>query len=194
MPLSAQELLPSQRSYALKELAYSHLHTTKVDVDQAQVAAKFEETQSLLEVVRSCENDAFLSMQLMFKMMVLPLTKQLTNLAGNLWCKSLQGKRAERIEFLLLHEFHRLKYVVPDKETFASREAKKEKKRDAERAAAEEEGVAYVEEEDLGERRTGTGATGRKKAAYAGGLVLEPKRGFYDRFVRLLAFNSPLNP
>ena len=48
---------------------------------------------------------------------------------------------------------------MPDKETFASREAKKEKKRDAERAAAEEEGVAYVEEEDLGERRTGTGAS-----------------------------------
>ena len=70
-----------------------------MDVDQAQVAAKFEETQSLLEVVRSCENDAFLSLQLMFKMMVLPLTKQLTNLAGNLWTKSLQGKRAERIEY-----------------------------------------------------------------------------------------------
>ena len=189
--LSAQELLPSQRSYALKELAYSHLNTTKVDIDHTQVASKFEETQSLLEVVRSCENDAFLSLQLMFKMMVLPLTKQLTNLAGNLWCKSLQGKRAERIEFLLLHEFHRLKYVCPDKETFASREAKATKKKDADRAAAEEEGIAYVEEEDdLGGRRTGTGATGRKKAAYAGGLVLEPKRGFYDRFVLLLDFNS----
>ena len=52
---------------------------------------------------------AFLSLQLMFNIMVLPLTKQLTNLAGNLWTKSLQGKRAERIEYLLLHEFHRLK-------------------------------------------------------------------------------------
>ena len=49
-------------------------------------------------------------------MMVLPLTKQLTNLAGNLWCKSLQGKRAERIEFLLLHEFHRSREPEPEPE------------------------------------------------------------------------------
>lgn len=38
---------------------------------------------------------------------VLPLTKQLTNLAGNLWSRSLRGARAERIEYLLLHEFHK---------------------------------------------------------------------------------------
>ena len=50
--------------------------------------------------------------QLMFKMMVLPLTKQLTNLAGNLWCRSLQGRRAERIEYLLLHEFHRCAMLI----------------------------------------------------------------------------------
>tara|TARA_B110001452_G_scaffold84451_1_gene69051 strand:+ start:98 stop:2755 length:2658 start_codon:yes stop_codon:yes gene_type:complete len=184
--LSAQELLGSQRSYALKELAASHLNTTKLDIDPASVAPRFEETASLLELVRSCENDAFLSMQLMFKMMVLPLTKQLTNLAGNLWCKSLQGKRAERIEYLLLHEFHRLKYVCPDKETFAMKQAKNEKKK----AAAEEAGEDFVDDDDGNDRRGGTGQTGRKKAAYAGGLVLEPKRGFYDHFVLLLDFNS----
>ena len=47
---------------------------------------------------------------------VLPLTRQLTNLAGNLWARSLRGARAERIEYLLLHTFHKEGYIVPDKE------------------------------------------------------------------------------
>ena len=124
--LSSRELLSSQRSYGLKELARTQLNVNKPEVDIAAVPAMFEESASLLQLVRCGENDAFVALQLMFKLQVLPLTRQLTSLAGNLWSKSLQGKRAERIEYLLLHEFHRLKYIVPDKETYAQRNAKKQ--------------------------------------------------------------------
>ncbi|KAL1526185.1 hypothetical protein AB1Y20_014913 [Prymnesium parvum] len=180
--LSARELLSSQRSYGLKELAMTQLNANKPEIDQAAVPLMFDDTVQLLQLVRCCENDAFLSLQLMFKLMVLPLTKQLTNLAGNLWTKSLQGKRAERIEYLLLHEFHRLKYVVPDKETYQQRMAKKNAK------ALDNDDEAGDEEEE--EQRRGIGQSGRKKPAYAGGLVLEPKKGFYDRYVFMLDFNS----
>jgi hypothetical protein len=42
----------------------------------------------------------------MFKLNILPLTKQLTQICGNVWSRSLSGARAERIEYLLMHHFY----------------------------------------------------------------------------------------
>ncbi|KAA0172738.1 hypothetical protein FNF27_05838 [Cafeteria roenbergensis] len=162
---AAQELV-RQTSYGLTALSKDLLEETRTGVDPVDVPRYYGTGQDTLWLARHTENDAWLALRLAGHLQVLPLTKQLTNLAGNLWSRSLQGARAERIEFLLLHEFHRLKYVVPDKF-------------DEQRKLMADGG---------GARRSG--GTGRKKAAYAGGLVLEPKVGLYDKFVLLLDFNS----
>ena len=72
-----------------------------------------------------------------------------------------------RNEFILLHEFHRLKYVCPDK-VFSSFKKK----------------TADDEDEDA------PPVKGRGKAKYAGGLVFEPKRGLWDTYILVMDFNS----
>ena len=64
----------------------------------------------------------------MFKLQILPLSKQLTCISGNLWSRTLKGNRAERNDYLLLHEFHRRKFIAPEKETFKQ---KRDSKSDA---------------------------------------------------------------
>jgi len=88
----------------------------------------------------------------------------------------LNGGRAERNEYILLHEFHRLKYICPDK-TWGKKTAPKIKE----------------ELEDNGEGGGGKGkAKGGKtrRDKYKGGLVFEPKRGLWDRYVLVMDFNS----
>lgn len=61
------------------------------------------------------EKDAWYTIELVMTLLVIPLTKTLTNIAGNLWYRSLQNQRAERNEYLLMHTFYKQKYILPDK-------------------------------------------------------------------------------
>jgi DNA polymerase alpha subunit A len=86
-----------------------------------------------------------------------------------------------------LHAFHARKFIVPDK--FArSKEFNSTKRKmnpDTE-AARPDEADPSIDDEG---HHVDQGKT-KKGPSYAGGLVLEPKKGLYDKYVLLLDFNS----
>ncbi|GFE53910.1 DNA polymerase superfamily protein [Babesia ovis] len=124
-----------------------------------------ESMKELMILVQANSKCALDALNLLIKLQALPLTKELTNIAGNLWSRSVQCARSERNDFLLLHEFHRAKYIIDH---------------NFERYHKHGMGTADNEKEE------GDG----KKKNYEGGLVLEPETGLYDNFVLLLDFNS----
>jgi len=90
----------------------------------------------------------------------------------------LNGGRAERNEYILLHEFHRLKYISPDK-TWGKKTTPRVKEE------LEDDGEAG----GGGKKGKGKGEK-TKRDKYKGGLVFEPKRGLWDRYVLVMDFNS----
>lgn len=83
----------------------------------------------------------------------MPLTKQLSVVSGSLWSKTLQGARAQRIEMLLLHEFHARKFILPDKlsqrdkASLAALKEAKRKNRSRKKSAVKSEAAAAEEDE-----------------------------------------------
>lgn len=85
--------------------------------------------------------------------------------------KTLNSGRAERNEYILLHEFHRLKYICPDK------------------GWGKKSAVALKNEAEEGNGGPTTMTKG-KKDKYKGGLVFDPKKGLWDKFILVMDFNS----
>ncbi|KAG9284047.1 hypothetical protein G9A89_022821 [Geosiphon pyriformis] len=133
--LNARDLIKS-KNYTLTELAQTQLNITRGDIEFSKVESYYQTPKELFDLIVHCQNDTRIASALMFKLQILPLTKQLTNLAGNLWqfsgegikfsvkifitytfrSKTLTGGRAERNEFILLHEFYNNRYICPDKQ------------------------------------------------------------------------------
>ncbi len=67
----------------------TYLKIERQDIDPEDTVTYFDGNLSsadhLLTFVRHCELDAHLQMAIAAKMQILPLTRQLTNLAGNAW-------------------------------------------------------------------------------------------------------------
>ena len=173
--LSAKELL-RETIYSLTNLAASQLKTQRQEVEPVDIPQYFLDAKTVVQLAQHTLFDAQLVQQLMFKLQILPLTKQLTCIAGNLWSHTMKGNRAERTEYLLLHEFHRLKFLPPEK-------MRRGKDRDIGR---NDTGTTTINNNN----NSGNSSSNGGKAKYSGGLVLEPKKGYYDSFILLLDFNS----
>ncbi|KII85843.1 hypothetical protein PLICRDRAFT_298164 [Plicaturopsis crispa FD-325 SS-3] len=166
----------SSTTWSMTEMCKTHLKSVREDIDPDETAAYMDGTVSspdrLLKFVRHCELDAHYQMAIAAKVQILPLTRQLTNLAGNSWNKTLNGGRAERNEYILLHEFHRLKYICPDK-TYGKKAA-----------------AVKVEAQDDDYPDGAKPTTKGKRDKYKGGLVFEPKKGLWDKIILVMDFNS----
>eukprot|EP00554_Chaetoceros_debilis_P005310 CAMPEP_0194075076 /NCGR_PEP_ID=MMETSP0149-20130528/2112_1 /TAXON_ID=122233 /ORGANISM="Chaetoceros debilis, Strain MM31A-1" /LENGTH=1588 /DNA_ID=CAMNT_0038755433 /DNA_START=89 /DNA_END=4855 /DNA_ORIENTATION=- len=113
--VSSKELL-RETTYSLTNLAKTQLKTSRIEIEPVDIPQWFNSSETIVQLAMHTLHDAQLVQGLMFKLQVLPLTKQLTSIAGNLWSRTMKGQRAERNEYLLLHEFHNLKYIVPEKQ------------------------------------------------------------------------------
>lgn len=179
--ISAKELIRS-RSYDLGALCETVLklkEDERQDLSADEVKKCFMNSGDMIRLVMRTMEDAAYIIRLMSELNVMPLAIQITNIAGNLLSRTLMGGRSERNEYLLLHAFSEKDYIVPDKEY-----KKTNKGQETDLEANEEPGGENAHQ---GKKQT---ASSRRKPAYSGGLVLDPKKGFYDKLILLMDFNS----
>lgn len=101
-----------------------------------------------------------------------------------------QGGRAQRVEYLLLHTFHAMKYMVPDKFSNYAKETKLMKRRVTHDVEDNNFDVDVNDANYDNDASEADPKKSKKGPSYAGGLVLEPKKGLYDKYILLLDFNS----
>lgn len=134
-----------------------------------------EDASKLLAAFNENAQSVKITAKTAFGMQILTTSKQLTNIAGNAWSHTLGGTRAGRNEFILLHEFEREGYIVPDRET---------------RAQRQRQSAGSNENENGEDGNDESNTVSNKKAKYQGGLVFEPEKGLHKNYILVMDFNS----
>ena len=153
-------------NYDISSISFSVLDRKHHCYNHIQVKEMF--TNSTDHIIL-CIKNVLLECELIFflesRLNIIQLAYQLTILAGNVLSRTLLGGRSERNDFLLLHAFHSKNYILPNKKYHVM-----------------EEKHSYLEQR--------SNHVSRKRSAYTGGLVFEPKKGLYDTYTLVLDFNS----
>ncbi|KAM7543005.1 hypothetical protein Aperf_G00000016260 [Anoplocephala perfoliata] len=144
-----------------------------LEVDSADLRCLFVSASGVKELIDFCLSDALLVLRLAHHLQAVPLAHQITSICGNVMSRTLAGGRSERNDALLLHAFTEQNYLPPEHSSSSRLQRGRGAKSDL-----------------CGDLQDAEPHEGRRKPAYAGGLVLDPKVGFYDTYILLLDFNS----
>lgn len=168
-----QSLTPKCQSWDLAEMYSVVCHKAHPSAEINLAHRKYAADASFLMMpIKENIMQVRMTAQIAFAVQIMSLSKQLTNLAGNAWAHTLSGTRAGRNEYILLHEFKKNQYILPDKEDrFHKNQALHE---------------AKVEATD----DDATTVTSNKKPKYQGGLVFEPEKGLHKNYILVMDFNS----
>lgn len=168
---SAEELM-QLRSYDLTTLASTILDRKRVEYTHDTLVEAYKTSESLIRMLTATWEDVDSIFGILVELNIIPLALKITNITGNILSRTLAAGRNERNEYLLLHAFHEDNFICPEKTLSRERKYGVQPKQN--------------DNNEDGEQQH----SGRRKAAYTGGLVLEPKAGFYETCILLMDFNS----
>lgn len=175
-----QSLTPKCQNWELAEM-YEVVCREKYSPMEVNLANPLvaEDSNKLLAAINENAQSVRIIAKTAFGMQILSISKQLTNLAGNAWSHTLGGTRAGRNEYILLHEFEREGYIVPDRETRAQRQH-----------SQQQNSKNINPDETINEEHDENNTTSNKKAKFQGGLVFEPEKGLHKNYILVMDFNS----
>ena len=173
---SSKEILLKETNYDLRTLCENHLNLPKLEeIEVSNILYNLTGIENIKKILGITMDEAYYTLQIMDKYQILPLTKQLTNIAGCLWIKAFECSRAARCEMLLLHNFYENNYLYPDKNRLIE---------------IQEDYEDTDDDNDDDENNFKISRNQRRKPQYSGGLVLEPHPGLYDDIILVMDFNS----
>ncbi|KAG2265180.1 hypothetical protein Bca52824_072259 [Brassica carinata] len=159
--LCSRDLL-KQVSYSLTDLSKTQLNRDRKEISPNDIPKMFQSSKTLVELIECGETDAWLSMELMEP-----------------------GRRELNITCYI----HSTRKVHPPRQNSQRMKEIKSSKRRMNHGP-EGHNVDELDADLALENDPSKDNKAKKGPAYAGGLVLEPKKGLYDKYVLLLDFNS----
>ena len=113
--MSAKELT-KEDDYSLSYLCQKYTHIKVNEFENAQLPTLYSQADRLCLFIRSLLVNVNAVTHLMFGLQIVPLTHQISTISGLWWSHCLRSNRSERVEYYLLHGFHQLGFIVPDKQ------------------------------------------------------------------------------